>query len=81
VKKKKKTRTPALACKRFFIANFLANFLSYSPEVLVAFPNTVPIPFSMSFYSTCLVVLVVYVPYWILVGTLRHPALNKNKKN
>jgi hypothetical protein len=26
----------------------------------------------MSFYSTCLVVLVVYVPYWILVGTLRH---------
>jgi hypothetical protein len=35
----------------------------------------------MSFYSTCLVVLVVYVPYWILVGTLRHPTLNKNKKN
>ena len=34
----------------------------------------------MSFYSTCLVVLVVYVPYWILVGTLRHPTLNKNKK-
>jgi hypothetical protein len=26
----------------------------------------------MSFYSTCLVVLVVYVIYWILVGTLRH---------
>ena len=26
----------------------------------------------MSFYSTCLVVLVVYVPYWILVGILRH---------
>jgi hypothetical protein len=26
----------------------------------------------MSFYSTCLVVLVVYVPYWILVGTLHH---------
>ena len=25
----------------------------------------------MSFYSTCLVVLVIYVPYWILVGTLR----------
>jgi hypothetical protein len=25
----------------------------------------------MSFYSTCLVVLVAYVPYWILVGTLR----------
>jgi hypothetical protein len=34
----------------------------------------------MSFYSTCLVVLVVYVPYWILVGTLHHPTLNKNKK-
>ena len=35
----------------------------------------------MSFYSTCLVVLVVYVPYWILVGTLRHPTLNiKTKK-
>ena len=34
----------------------------------------------MSFYSTCLVVLVVYVPYWILVGTLRHPTFNKNKK-
>jgi hypothetical protein len=34
----------------------------------------------MSFHSTCLVVLVVYVPYWILVGTLRHPTLNKNKK-
>ena len=32
----------------------------------------------MSFYSTCLVVLVVYVPYWILVGTLRH--LIKTKK-
>jgi hypothetical protein len=26
----------------------------------------------MSFYSTCLVVLVVYVLYWILVGTLCH---------
>jgi hypothetical protein len=26
----------------------------------------------MSFYSTCLVVLVVYVTYWILVGTLRN---------
>jgi hypothetical protein len=26
----------------------------------------------MSFYSTCLVVLVVYVLYWILVGTVRH---------
>ncbi len=34
----------------------------------------------MSFYSTCLVVLVVYVHYWILVCTLRHPTLNKNKK-
>ena len=26
----------------------------------------------LSLYSTCLVVLVVYVPYRILVGTLRH---------
>jgi hypothetical protein len=34
----------------------------HSPEVLVAFPNT----------STCLVVLVAYIPYWILVGTFHH---------
>ena len=26
----------------------------------------------MSFYSLCLVVLVVYAPYWILVGTFCH---------
>ena len=56
----------------FFIAKFLANFVVFiwSSRCLSKYPYLASI--SISFYSTCLVVLVVYVPYWILVGTLHH---------
>ena len=48
---------------RFFLLPIFLRIMSHSPGGLVAFPNTPPIFYSQCLNFTCLVVLVVYVPF------------------
>jgi hypothetical protein len=57
---------------RFFNHHICSEFCRIHLKFSLPFQIPYLASISMSLYSTCLLVLVAYVPYWILVGTLRH---------